>query len=97
MTQPKVDVAALAKLARLDVSGEELAKLEKEIPDILAFVAMIQKAAAEAPKPAPALRNIMRADADPHESGIHTEKLLEAAPARENDRIVVKQVISRKK
>ncbi|OGG79792.1 hypothetical protein A3A39_04640 [Candidatus Kaiserbacteria bacterium RIFCSPLOWO2_01_FULL_54_13] len=93
----KVDVAALAKLARLEVSGEELAKLEKEIPDILAFVATIQKAAAEAPKHEPALQNVMRADENPHESGVHTEKLLSAAPTREGDRIAVKQVISRKK
>ena len=34
----EIDVAALAKLARLEVSAEELAKLEKEIPSILAFV-----------------------------------------------------------
>ena len=93
----KVDIGALAKLARLEVSDAELAKLDKEIPDILAFVATIQKAAAEAPSGKPALQNVMRADEAPHESGIYTEKLLEAAPVRESDRIVVKQVISRKK
>lgn len=96
----KVDVAALAKLARLEVPDAELAKLEKEIPDILAFVATIKKAAAEAPKAEPTLRNVMRADdppaGGPHESGIYTEKLLEAAPAREGNRIAVKQVIKRK-
>ena len=91
-----VNVAALAKLARLEVSEAELAKLEKEIPDILAFVATIQKAAAEAPKGEPALQNVMRADENPHESGIYTEKLLSAAPSREGDRVVVKQVVSRK-
>lgn len=93
----KVDITALAKLARLDVSSEELAKLEKEIPAILAFVDTIQKAVADAPKGEPTLQNVMRADENPHESGIHTEKLLSAAPAREGDRIAVKQVISRKK
>lgn len=90
-----IDVVALAKLARLEVDDAELAKLEKEIPDILAFVATIQKAAAEAPKAEPALHNVMRADEAPHESGIYTEKLLEAAPTREGDRIAVKQVVSR--
>lgn len=93
----KVDIVALAKLARLEVSDAELAKLEKEIPDILAFVATVQKAAAEAPKGEPMLQNVMRDDENPHESGIHTEKLLSAAPVREGDRIAVKQVISRKK
>lgn len=108
----KVDVAALAKLARLEVSGEELARLEKEIPSILAFVETIQaasaagrtesaygetKPAAGSGEPKKGLRNVMRADENPHESGIHTENLLSAAPAREGDRIAVKQVISRKK
>ncbi|OGG61962.1 hypothetical protein A3I47_02290 [Candidatus Kaiserbacteria bacterium RIFCSPLOWO2_02_FULL_59_19] len=104
----KVDVAALAKLARLEVSDEELAKLEKEIPAILEFVETIQAASAEASasdkstagqagEPMKALRNIMRADENPHESGKYTEKLLKAAPARDGDRVAVKQVISRKK
>ena len=44
MTDPAIDVRALAKLARLEVSDAELAKLEKEIPDILAFVETIKKA-----------------------------------------------------
>ena len=93
----KVDVVALAKLARLEVSDEELAKLEKEIPSILAFVETIQKADVSRVKESHELRNVMRADENPHESGIHTEKLLDAAPAREGNRIAVKQVISSKK
>jgi len=93
----KVDVVALAKLARLEVSDAELAKLEKEIPDILAFVETIQKAPVSKEVKAPALRNVMRADENPHESGVYTETLLKAAPTSEDNRIVVKQVISRKK
>jgi len=92
-----VDVAALAKLARLEVSKEELATLEKEIPSILAFVETIQKAASESEHKGEGLRNVMRADENPHESGLYTEGLLSAAPARTGDRIAVKQVISRKK
>lgn len=92
-----IDVAALAKLARLEVSAEELQKLEKEIPDILAFVETIQKAPVSKEAKSPALRNVMRADENPHESGVYTEKLIKAAPASENDRIVVRQVVSRKK
>jgi aspartyl/glutamyl-tRNA(Asn/Gln) amidotransferase C subunit len=92
----KVDITALAKLARLEVSSEELAKLEKEIPEILHFVETIQKANTGTEVSAPALRNVMRADGDPHESGVFTERLLKAAPKSENGRIVVKQVVSRK-
>lgn len=97
MNTPEIDVEALAKLVRLEVSPEELARLEKEIPDILEFVETIQKVDTSADMKVSGLRNVMRADENPHESGIYTEKLLDAAPAREGDRIVVKQVLSRKK
>ena len=93
----KVDIKALAKLARLDVSEAEFAKLEQEIPGILAFVETIQKVSADAPKTQPALRNVMRKDENAHEGGRFTEALLGAAPAREGDKVAVKQVISRKK
>jgi aspartyl/glutamyl-tRNA(Asn/Gln) amidotransferase C subunit len=106
----KVDIAALAKLARLEVSEAEMAKLEKEIPDILHFVETIQaasavgrtksasgetKSAQGSVEPKKALHNVMREDENPIESGKFTKVLLEAAPAREGDRIAVKQVISR--
>ena len=92
-----VDVNALAKLARLEVSAEEAARLEKEIPDILKFVETIQKADVSGVSETKNLRNVMRADENPIESGTYTETLLKAAPAREGDRVSVKQVISRKK
>lgn len=93
----KIDIAALAKLARLEVSDAEIAKLEKEIPDILHFVDTIQKANAGMEAKSPVLRNVMRADEKPIESGTFTETLLKAAPAREGNRVAVKQVISRNK
>ena len=96
MAEPKVDVKALAELARLEVTNAELAKLEQEIPDILKFVEQIQSVATEVKPGSPELRNVMRADDNPHETGEYTERLLKAAPKSENDRIVVKQVVSRK-
>lgn len=92
----KVDVRALAQLARLEVSDEELAKLEREIPDILKFVETIQAVSGKAAAPNPELINIMREDENPHEGGAYTEALLKAAPARVGNRIAVKQVLSRK-
>ena len=96
MTQ-KVDIPALAKLARLEVADEELARLEKEIPAILGFVETIQKVATDAAEQGDGLHNVMREDANPHESGKYTEDLLAAAPATRDNQVVVKQVISRKK
>lgn len=97
MKKPDIDISALARLARIEVPAEELTKLEKEIPNILSFVATIQKAAGEAAVRTPSHRNVMRDDTNPHESGVFTETLLSAAPARAGERIAVKQVISRKK
>lgn len=93
----KVDIVALAKLARLEVSDAEVAKLEKEIPEILKFVEAIQKADVSGISETKSLRNVMRADENPIETGKYTETLLAAAPSREGNRVAVKQVISRKK
>lgn len=95
MTQ--IDIKALSKLARIEVSETEMTKLEAELPSILAFVDTIQKADVSTEAIAPDLRNVVRADEAPHERGAFTETLLAAAPAREGNRIAVKQVISRKK
>jgi len=96
MNKVDIDIESLAKLARLEVSTEELGKLKGEIPDILAFVETVQKAPVSKEAVAPSLRNVMRADENPHESGLYTEKLLSAAPAEEKGRVVVKQVLKRK-
>lgn len=95
MTQ-KVDVRALAQLARLEVSDEEVARLEKELPNILSFVEVVQKASAQAPAANPVVRNVMREDTNPHESGLYTKKLLDAAAAQEKNQVVVKQVLRQK-
>src|SRR5882672_4351216 len=98
MTQKiqKVDVRALANLARLEVSDEEVAKLEKELPSVLAFVEQVQKASTEAPAEEHSLRNVMREDINPHEGGLYTKKLLDAAPATEKDQVKVMQVLRQK-
>jgi len=91
----KEDIQGLAKLARLELSDADLPTLGGEIGHILAFVEVIQKAEVPAKTSAPLHRNVMREDGTPHEGNLHTETLLSAAPAREGNRIMVKQVISR--
>lgn len=95
MTQ--VDVKALAQLARLDVGDAELARLEKEIPAIVGFVEQIQKVSSTAAAESPEHHNVMRDDVGAHESGLYTDELLAAAPSQRDGRVVVKQVISKKK
>ncbi|MDR3571009.1 MAG: Asp-tRNA(Asn)/Glu-tRNA(Gln) amidotransferase subunit GatC [Candidatus Pacebacteria bacterium] len=93
---PKVDIKALADLARVEISDVEMAKLEKEIPDILKFVEQIQGVATDTKPVSPELRNVMRTDEHPHATGEYTERILKAAPAQKDNRVVVKQVVTRK-
>jgi aspartyl/glutamyl-tRNA(Asn/Gln) amidotransferase C subunit len=95
MTDP-VNIRALAQLVRLEVSDEEIATLESELPGILSFVETIQKADVSTETKGTGLHNVLRADENPHEGGLYTEKLLAAAPVRDGNRITVKQVVSRK-
>ena len=88
------DIKALAALARLEVTDEDIKKLEEQIPAILTFAARIQEVAGGMPADMnPAHKNIMRTDDYTHETGIYTEALLAAAPRREGDYIVVPQVL----
>ena len=90
----KVNIQALADLARLEVNEEDMKRLEEQIPAILSFVARIQEVAATAePDMDPAHKNIMREDAIAHEAGAFTDTLLSAAPRREGDYVKVPQVI----
>ncbi|MFA6536175.1 MAG: Asp-tRNA(Asn)/Glu-tRNA(Gln) amidotransferase subunit GatC [Candidatus Paceibacterota bacterium] len=87
-------IEKLAKLARLKLSTEEKKKFAKEIGAILEYVGQIKEAGAEtAERKIPDLRNVMRADDASHESGIHTEDLLNSAPEREGQYIKVKKIL----
>lgn len=93
----KVDIRALAALSRLEVSDAEIGHLEKDIASILSFVEQVQKAPTPSLGAVPGVRNVMRDDVNPHESGLYTEDVLRAAPKVIENRVVVKQVISKKK
>lgn len=90
------EVKKLAALARIRVEDSELEKFTSEFDAILAYVGELEKL--ELPKDSgaekPALRNVMRADAAPHESGMYTEKIAEQFSAREGNALSVKQIIS---
>lgn len=88
-------VKKLAALARVEVSEEELPKFAKEFESILAYVSQLEKL--DLPKDLKSesvLKNVMRADENPTESGTWTKKLAEQFPKREGDYLVVRQIIS---
>lgn len=89
------EVEKLADLSRIALSPEETEALRKDMDSILGYVEQINKVSATLSfdKETGAVRNIMREDANPHESGAFTEELLAAAPAREGQYIRVKKIL----
>ncbi len=96
------EVLKLATLARVEISPEEAESLSHEFEAILSYVSDVKvagtksagDAASTAMRPEDiALKNVMREDANAHESGIYTEKILEEAPSREGQYIKVKKIL----
>jgi len=90
------DVKRLAALARVDVPESELARFAAEFDAVLAYVGKLDELSlpeGEAP-PAPAVRNVLRADGEPRAPGTFTQALAEQFPARDGDSLSVKQIIS---
>jgi len=90
------EVKKLAALARISVSEEELPKFIKEFEAILAYIGQLEALdlSIDRGEERLPLRNVMRKDGEPHPPGMYTEKLAEQFPKRENDALVVKQIIS---
>ena len=90
----KEDMEKLAQLSRVAVSSEELEVLKNDLESILGYVSEVQSVSEEAPeRTAGSLRNVMRDDANAHESGTFTKKILDSAPRTDGDYIKVKQVL----
>ncbi|MBI5405770.1 aspartyl/glutamyl-tRNA amidotransferase subunit C [Candidatus Kaiserbacteria bacterium] len=89
------DVQKLAALARITVADAELAAFTREFDAILAYVGQLEKLdiPSSPGEEKPPLRNVVRADGEPHASGVYTKKLAEQFPAREGDALSVKQII----
>jgi len=77
------EVKKLASLARISVSDEELPAFVKEFDAILAYVGQLESLNLPTDTSAekPALRNVMRTDGEPHETGTYTEMIAEQFPS----------------
>ena len=88
------DVQHLAGLARISILPAEEEAMRHDLEEILAYVSQVKNATAEFGVPEVGdLRNVLRDDTNPHEAGLHTEDLLNAAPARQGDRLLVKKIL----
>jgi aspartyl-tRNA(Asn)/glutamyl-tRNA(Gln) amidotransferase subunit C len=96
MAVSKDDVKKLAELSRIELSDEEVTKMQGEIDSILEYVDVIQKVELPdgvSPSPHLDLENVMREDGEPHEGGVYTEIMLSQAPKRNGDFLEVKKII----
>jgi len=94
----KEEVLKLATLARIEISDAEAESLSHEFEGILKYVGEVKSASpasheATQDKHDYALKNVMRADENPHESGIFTEAILKEAPSKQGEFIKVKKII----
>lgn len=88
------DVQKLAALARLSIPEDKLPAFAAEFDAILAYVGKLDELSISLEKTTPALRNVFRADGEPHETGKYTEKIAAQFPARKGDALSVKTIIS---
>ncbi len=89
----KDDIQHLAKLARIEITEEEMEKMTGEIDSILGYVGQINNVSAEDKREVPLHRNVMREDEVTHQDGEFTEKLLSNAPQREGQYVKVKKIL----
>lgn len=97
------DIEKLATLARITIPEDQMENVRRDIGTILAYVDQIKevtaKGAGTAGELAPeenyhsGVKNVMRADTQPHESGIFTEKILKSAPKTKDGYIEVKKIL----
>lgn len=89
-------IEKLASLSRIALSREEKERMRSEFDAILGYVAAIQEVSAGSTgrsRSIVAQVNVLREDANPHESGLYTDALLSAAPQREGQYIRVKKIL----
>jgi aspartyl-tRNA(Asn)/glutamyl-tRNA(Gln) amidotransferase subunit C len=89
------DILKLARLARLDLSEEEITEYSSELSEILQYVEMLQQVDVSGLAPTDqvtGLTNVTRRD-EIVDYGYQVSDLLQNVPAVENDHIKVKRMI----
>jgi len=90
------DVLKLARLARLDLTDEEVEAFKKELSAILEYVAQLDDADVSGLEPTTqvtGLKNVMRKD-QVQDYGISPDELLRLAPKTQDGQIKVNRMIA---
>ena len=94
----KKQVQHIASLARLKLTGPEIKKYQKQVSKILGYVGQLKKVRTKNVPPCTGgteLKNVLRED-EASQSGEETrEKLIKAAPLREEDLIKTRGVFKK--
>lgn len=90
-------IKKLAELARIELSAEESVKIQKDIGSILDYVSELKNAPVGNAVNDREHINVFREDANPHESGEFTDKILAESPKKDEKYFVVKQIMEEKK
>jgi len=102
MAISKEEIKKLADLARIEIPENELDELGGEMDAILGYVKLIQQFHPDEVLPnvnteegsvVEELRNVMREDANPTESGTHSKELIAEFPESENNYLKVKKIL----
>ncbi len=81
------EIVKLANLSRLKLSDDEIAHMQKDMGNILAYVDKLKSAKGVETGPVMSVnRNVLREDSNAHEGGVYTEKLINLAPKHEKNK-----------
>ncbi len=91
----KEDVKHIAKLARLGLTEKETEKFQKELSSILDYFEKLKEIDVSRVEPmshSVLVENVMRGD-ESRETGVKSQKLLEAAPESKDGYLKVKPIL----
>ncbi len=89
------DIEKLAKLARINLSDEEKKKLPQEVDSILGYIAQIKEVTSSVSeeKKAGELRNVVRSDDNPTETGLNTSDIVANMPDSKDNYLKVEKIL----
>lgn len=94
------DIDTLAELSRLEIAEDEKVSLQKDLEGILAYVSDLKKVTANlagetsvAENDTALVRNAMREDTNPYESGAFSSELLAEMPETKDGYNKVKKIL----
>jgi aspartyl-tRNA(Asn)/glutamyl-tRNA(Gln) amidotransferase subunit C len=89
------DIKKLAKLARISLSEEEEKKLPKEVDTILGYVAQLKEVVSSVgeEKKAGELRNVVREDENPTDTGMNTKDIVADMPDSQDSYLKVEKIL----